>query len=74
MYKIQNSSNPLAKWMFKLSDEQKERQFDPKQISTDPSHRICLVCNNPSINEPPENKAVLAHNNKVQSDFDLLTE
>ena len=38
IHEIQNSTNPLAKWMFKLTDKQKERQFDKDRIPSDPSH------------------------------------
>ena len=62
---MQNDNNPLAKWMVRLSDEQRERAIDPSHVPQDPAHQICLVCGNHSINEPIKNEAVLVHNKKV---------
>ena len=68
--KMQNDSNPLSKWMVRLTDEQRERCFDRARIPVDPAHQKCLVCGLSTINEPIENEEVLRHNRKVDEVFE----
>ena len=67
---LQKGSNPLAKWMVKLSDAQKERTFSCDRVPADEKFRNCLVCGNPSINEPTKNEGILQYNANIISDFD----